>query len=117
MLVLSRKSGEKIHVGDEIVVEIKRVTGTRVTIAIQAPRDLRILRGELKQAATEFEIETETTNTGPEQPEVVTTGEQTGDQPSRPPMTIAASDAFLSAHQGLTSLNPTSLDMGNIIIS
>lgn len=116
MLVLSRKSGEKIHVGEEIVVEVKRVTGTRVTIAIQAPRDLRILRGELKEAATEFEIETDTTDTGPKQP-TATDGEQPSEQSAVPPLTIAAGDAFLSAHQRLTSLNPTSLDMGNIVIS
>ena len=55
MLVLSRKSGEKIHVGEDVVIEIKRVTGSRVTVAIEAPREIRILRGELKEAATEFE--------------------------------------------------------------
>jgi carbon storage regulator CsrA len=57
MLVLSRKAGQRIHIGDEIVVEIRRVAGNRVTIALEAPRDVRILRGELQQAATEFEVE------------------------------------------------------------
>ncbi|WP_425398078.1 carbon storage regulator [Aeoliella sp.] len=59
MLVLSRKAGQRIHIGDDIVVEVRRVAGNRVTIALEAPRDVRILRGELQQAATEFEIEDE----------------------------------------------------------
>ncbi len=55
MLVLSRKAGQRIHIGDDVVVEIRRVAGNRVTIALEAPRDVRILRGELQKAATEFE--------------------------------------------------------------
>jgi carbon storage regulator len=47
MLVLSRKPGEKLHIGDSITVEVRRVAGNRVTIAIDAPRDVRVLRGEL----------------------------------------------------------------------
>lgn len=54
MLVLSRKVGERIHVGDNIVLEIRRIAGNRVTLALEAPRDVRILRGELNQAAREF---------------------------------------------------------------
>jgi carbon storage regulator len=54
MLVLSRKVGERIHVGDDITVEIRRIAGNRVTIALAAPRDVRILRGELERAAREF---------------------------------------------------------------
>lgn len=55
MLVLSRKAGEKIHIGDGITIEVRRVAGNRVTIAIDAPRDLRILRGELEKAVDAFE--------------------------------------------------------------
>jgi carbon storage regulator CsrA len=54
MLVLSRKVGERIHVGENIVLEIRRIAGNRVTLALDAPRDVRILRGELEQAAKEF---------------------------------------------------------------
>jgi carbon storage regulator CsrA len=54
MLVLSRKVGERIHVGDNIVLEIRRIAGNRVTLALDAPRDVRILRGELEHAAKEF---------------------------------------------------------------
>ena len=55
MLVLSRKVGERIHVGDDIVLEVRRISGNRVTLALDAPRDVRILRGELERAAKEFE--------------------------------------------------------------
>jgi carbon storage regulator CsrA len=58
MLVLSRKVGERIHVGDDIVLEVRRISGNRVTIALEAPRDVRILRGELERAAREFELPT-----------------------------------------------------------
>jgi carbon storage regulator len=54
MLVLSRKTGERIHIGDNITIEIRRVAGNRVTLALEAPRTVRILRGELNQAAREF---------------------------------------------------------------
>ena len=42
MLVLSRKTGERIHIGDEIVVEIRRIAGNRVTLAMRAPRNVRV---------------------------------------------------------------------------
>jgi carbon storage regulator CsrA len=54
MLVLSRKIGERIHIGDNITIEIRRVAGNRVTLALEAPRTVRILRGELEKAAREF---------------------------------------------------------------
>lgn len=56
MLVLSRKVGERIHVGDNITLEIRRIAGNRVTLALDAPRNVRILRGELEHAAREFEV-------------------------------------------------------------
>lgn len=59
MLVLSRKAGERIHVGDDITLEVRRVAGNRVTLAIEAPRNVRILRGELERIAQEFEVELE----------------------------------------------------------
>ncbi len=54
MLVLSRKVGERIHVGEDIVLEIRRIAGNRVTLALAAPKNVRILRGELNTAAREF---------------------------------------------------------------
>jgi carbon storage regulator len=50
MLVLSRKMGERIHIGEDIFVEVRRVAGNRVTLAVCAPKNVRILRGELFEA-------------------------------------------------------------------
>lgn len=62
MLVLSRKNGERIHIGDDIFIEVRRVAGSRVTLAVNAPRDLRVLRGELLEAAKSFEEPESTTD-------------------------------------------------------
>jgi carbon storage regulator len=51
MLVLSRKQGEQLLIGDEIVLTINRISGNRVAIGIEAPRDIRIVRGELDRHA------------------------------------------------------------------
>jgi len=47
MLVLSRKIGEKLVIGDNITVVVSRVAGIRVTLGIEAPTEVRIIRGEL----------------------------------------------------------------------
>jgi carbon storage regulator CsrA len=57
MLVLSRKSGESIRIGENVTIEVRRIAGNRVTIAVEAPRDVRILRSELEAAVKEFELE------------------------------------------------------------
>ena len=48
MLVLSRKVGEQIVIGEGIVVVVKRITGQRVTLGIEAPGNVHIVRGELE---------------------------------------------------------------------
>ncbi len=48
MLVLSRKVGESLAIGDNIRVVVFKVVGNRVTIGIQAPNDVRIVRAELE---------------------------------------------------------------------
>ena len=49
MLVLSRKIGEKVVIGDGIVLVVKRILGQRVTLGIEAPQSVRIVRGELQR--------------------------------------------------------------------
>lgn len=53
MLILSRKSGQQILVGDGIVITVNGTQGGRVSLAIEAPRDVRILRGELRRRDAE----------------------------------------------------------------
>lgn len=58
MLVLSRKEGERISIGDNITLIVSKVSGNRVTIGIEAPRDVKVVRGELQiQSGTEIELE------------------------------------------------------------
>lgn len=52
MLVLSRKVGEKIVIGDTIVLEVLEIRGTKIRLGITAPKDVNILRGELVPGAT-----------------------------------------------------------------
>ena len=51
MLILSRKAGEKLVIGDNIVVEVVRIQGNRITLGIAAPSNVKILRSELEQHA------------------------------------------------------------------
>lgn len=55
MLVLSRKVGEKIMVGDNIELEFAAIGGNRVQIGITAPREVLIVRSELKAFGIEPE--------------------------------------------------------------
>lgn len=47
MLVLTRKLQQQVKIGDHITVTILRVKGHTVRIGIEAPRDVRVVRGEL----------------------------------------------------------------------
>jgi len=48
MLVLSRKQGEQIRIGENIVITVQRLSGNRVSLGIEAPADCKIMRGELE---------------------------------------------------------------------
>lgn len=48
MLVLSRKKNEQIVIDGQIEVEILQIKGNTVRLGIKAPRDVKVLRGELK---------------------------------------------------------------------
>ena len=47
MLVLSRKTGERLLIGDEIVITVVRIGPKTVRIGIDAPTDIKIVREEL----------------------------------------------------------------------
>jgi carbon storage regulator len=47
MLVLTRKLGEKIHIGRDITVSIVEINGTKIRLGIEAPEEVRIFRSEL----------------------------------------------------------------------
>jgi len=48
MLVLSRKEAQRIRLGEEIVITVVRVSGDKVRLGIEAPRDMLVLRDELE---------------------------------------------------------------------
>lgn len=47
MLTLSRREGETIHIGEDVVVHVTRIEGGKVRLSIAAPRSVPIMRGEL----------------------------------------------------------------------
>ena len=49
MLILTRKVNESIHIGEDVVVTVHRLTGNRVRLAIDAPKDIKIARQEIYQ--------------------------------------------------------------------
>ena len=53
MLVLSRKVGEKILIGDNISVTVVRVAQGIVRIGVEAPQNLPVVREEIKDQMRE----------------------------------------------------------------
>ena len=51
MLVLSRKQDQSLRIGNNIEITICRLQGNRVSLAISAPIDVPIMRGELLKEA------------------------------------------------------------------
>jgi carbon storage regulator len=49
VLVLQRRRGERIVIGNDIIVEILRVEHNRVTIGVDAPKNIKVLREEALQ--------------------------------------------------------------------
>lgn len=47
MLVLSRKRGQAVRIGDEIVLTIRQIRGNRVRLGFAAPCDVPIYRQEI----------------------------------------------------------------------
>ncbi len=50
MLIITRRAGEKVMLGDDIVVEVMEVVGNTVRIGISAPRSLPVYREEIWDA-------------------------------------------------------------------
>lgn len=50
MLVLTRKPGERIVIAENIVVTVVEVKGDNIRIGIDAPREVKVYRGEIYEA-------------------------------------------------------------------
>lgn len=47
MLVLSRKLNQDVIIGDNVKITVLKIKGNTVRLGIEAPRDVRVVRGEL----------------------------------------------------------------------
>ena len=68
MLVLTRRLGEIIRVGENVTVRVLEVKGNQVRLGIEAPGDVRIYREEVYRA-----IRKETEDAGQSEPKAVET--------------------------------------------
>jgi carbon storage regulator len=50
MLIITRKPGEKIMLGDDVIIEVMEISGSRVRIGIAAPRSVPVYREEIWNA-------------------------------------------------------------------
>lgn len=56
MLILGRKEKETIIIGNDVTISVENITKTMVKIGIDAPKDIMILRGELKDRIVESNL-------------------------------------------------------------
>ncbi|MDO0821824.1 carbon storage regulator CsrA [Desulfosporosinus nitroreducens] len=53
MLALTRKVGQRIVIGDNIVVTVVSIKGDNIRMTIEAPKEIKIYRGEIFDAIAE----------------------------------------------------------------
>lgn len=56
LLILTRRCNERIFIGDDIVLSVLSIEGNRVKLGIDAPKDVSILREEIRDGTVEFEM-------------------------------------------------------------
>lgn len=54
MLVLTRKKSETVQIGDNIVIKVIQTGRGTIKLGIEAPADVRVLRGEVAEAAADL---------------------------------------------------------------
>ncbi len=64
MLILTRKEGESIKIGDNITVEVISIKGGTIKIGIDAPANIDIFRKELYESIKEENINASKLNSG-----------------------------------------------------
>ncbi len=55
MLILSRRIGESIKIGDEVTVTVLGATGTQIRLGIEAPKEVSVHREEIYHRIAEQE--------------------------------------------------------------
>ena len=86
MLTLTRKVGESIRIGDDIVVIVKEIKGKQVRIGIDAPRDVYVCREELFLKVKQANL-----------------GALAAEQPESPQDTLGSSDVLTALSQAFLS--------------
>ena len=57
MLSLARRVGQKIRIGEDIVVVVREIRGRQVKLGIEAPEHVRVLREEIYEETAQANLE------------------------------------------------------------
>lgn len=49
MLILARQVGESINIGNDVVICVESISGTRIKLGLKAPAEISIIRSELSR--------------------------------------------------------------------
>jgi carbon storage regulator len=60
MLVISRRPGESVFIGDDIEVELLEISHSQVKLGIRAPRQIPVLRKEIRLTAQQNLVASQT---------------------------------------------------------
>jgi len=60
MLVISRRPGESVFIGDDIEVEVLEISHSQVKLGIRAPRSIPVLRREIRLTAQQNVVASQT---------------------------------------------------------
>ncbi len=60
MLVISRRPGESVFIGDDIEVELLEISHSQVKLGIRAPRQIPVLRREIRLTAQQNLVASQT---------------------------------------------------------
>ena len=63
MLVLTRKSGQSIYIGDKIKIKVLSIGSSGVELGIEAPKEISIVREELLEKVKDINIKAAQINT------------------------------------------------------
>src|SRR5262245_23267885 len=108
MLVLTRKVQEQIQIGPHIKVTVVRVKGHSVRLGIEAPDNVRIVRGELAAAMAEFRDDEDMSDEGEFGGDDLA---QTGSEPNDALLSTDDEDETVTASP-IEHMNPSPLPFG-----